>query len=228
MLEIYKKLKLNNEYISSLFYEIDTTDVLYDIKVVELYLLQCIIQHKQQCRLYYDTDYDNIKLNYDVVNDIVNDDINDIVNNYKDYECIELLLNSDNEDIKSKLLSWDKGDCSLIGLVEILLYQLIGDFVNKNGTHIYLNNIRTRFDKCIADYITESKFIEVSHKDNNFIDCDYWTKFKSMSYSNKYKKIKNNQFNSIDANNFRYCHKNYEIVGTTYETDVERIIINLK
>ncbi|MDA3781477.1 MAG: hypothetical protein PF487_14815 [Bacteroidales bacterium] len=39
-----------------------------------------------------------------------------------DRETIESLLDLNNSEIKELYNKWDKGDCSLVGLVEIYLY----------------------------------------------------------------------------------------------------------
>jgi hypothetical protein len=46
---------------------------------------------------------------------------------------IEELLNMDDPITKEKYLRWDKGDCSEVGLCEILLDQLIRNHKNENG-----------------------------------------------------------------------------------------------
>ena len=45
------------------------------------------------------------------------------------------LLNFEDKEIKSLFNSWDKGDCSKIGLIEILLYQEIKKHKEKNGLY---------------------------------------------------------------------------------------------
>jgi hypothetical protein len=48
---------------------------------------------------------------------------------------IEELLDLDNPKIKTLYHSWDKGDCSLIGLIEILLVQEIDNHKKEQGIH---------------------------------------------------------------------------------------------
>ena len=43
--------------------------------------------------------------------------------NLTDMEVIEGLLDVSDKEIEQLYNSWDKGDCSLVGLVEIYLYQ---------------------------------------------------------------------------------------------------------
>lgn len=45
---------------------------------------------------------------------------------------IEPLIDLDEPCIASKYMSWDKGDCSMIGLVKILLIQLIMEHKTDN------------------------------------------------------------------------------------------------
>ena len=51
------------------------------------------------------------------------------------YEDIEKLLDLDNSEIKTLYNSWDKGDCSIIGLIEILLFQEIKKHKEHNGAY---------------------------------------------------------------------------------------------
>ncbi len=46
---------------------------------------------------------------------------------------IESLLNMEDPITKSHYMRWDKGDCSEIGLCEILISQLIREHKNENG-----------------------------------------------------------------------------------------------
>ena len=46
---------------------------------------------------------------------------------------LEELLDLDNPDIKRLYDSWDKGDCSTVGLIEILLVQEIAKHKQANG-----------------------------------------------------------------------------------------------
>jgi hypothetical protein len=48
---------------------------------------------------------------------------------------IENLLDLNDENIKREYRSWDKGDCSLVGLIEILLYQEIQKHKKENGLY---------------------------------------------------------------------------------------------
>lgn len=60
---------------------------------------------------------------------------------------IENLLNLEDYDIKRLYMSWDKDDCSIIGLIEILLLQEIRKHKKKNGS--YHDN---DFDQIILRY----------------------------------------------------------------------------
>jgi hypothetical protein len=64
-----------------------------------------------------------------------------------DCEDIENLLDLENEKIKRLYMSWDKGDCSVIGLIEILLLQEIENHKKENGS--YYN---TDYDQIILRY----------------------------------------------------------------------------
>jgi len=48
---------------------------------------------------------------------------------------IEELLDMDDPITKQNYLGWDKGDCSEVGLCEILLDQLIRKHKEENGTY---------------------------------------------------------------------------------------------
>ena len=49
---------------------------------------------------------------------------------------IESLLNFKDPETRRLHMSWDKGDCSEIGLCEILLYQLIKEHKEENGASL--------------------------------------------------------------------------------------------
>lgn len=49
------------------------------------------------------------------------------------YDDIEKLLDLNRDSTKSLYGSWDKGDCSLIGLIRILLIQEIEKEINERG-----------------------------------------------------------------------------------------------
>lgn len=53
----------------------------------------------------------------------------------KDINIIEKLLDLNDIEIKTLYNSWDKGDCSLVGLVEIYLYQCIKKHKQENGVN---------------------------------------------------------------------------------------------
>ena len=46
---------------------------------------------------------------------------------------IESMLNMDDSVTKQHYMRWDKGDCSAVGLCEILLSQLIREHKQENG-----------------------------------------------------------------------------------------------
>jgi hypothetical protein len=50
-------------------------------------------------------------------------------------EEIEKLLNLDDYEIYDLYRSWDKGDCSLVVLIEILLFQEIKNHKKENGQY---------------------------------------------------------------------------------------------
>ena len=50
-------------------------------------------------------------------------------------EIIEDLINLDDPEIKTIYRRWDKGDCSEVGLIEILLYQVIKEHKQENGEY---------------------------------------------------------------------------------------------
>ena len=51
-------------------------------------------------------------------------------------EQLEALLNLEDPITKQHWMAWDKGDCSDVGLCEILLAQLIREHKSENG-HYY-------------------------------------------------------------------------------------------
>ena len=50
-------------------------------------------------------------------------------------EIIEDLINLDDPEIKTIYRRWGKGDCSEVGLIEILLYQVIKEHKQENGEY---------------------------------------------------------------------------------------------
>jgi hypothetical protein len=48
---------------------------------------------------------------------------------------IEKLLNLENKETQHLYMTWDKGDCSLIGLARILLIQEINKEIKIRGVH---------------------------------------------------------------------------------------------
>ena len=50
-------------------------------------------------------------------------------------EIIEDLINLDDPEIQIYYRGWDKGDCSEVGLIEILLYQVIKEHKQDNGDY---------------------------------------------------------------------------------------------
>jgi len=48
---------------------------------------------------------------------------------------IESFLNLKDPEIDMLYRSWDKGDCSEVGLCEILLYQIIKEHKEENGVY---------------------------------------------------------------------------------------------
>lgn len=55
--------------------------------------------------------------------------------NIKIINTINTLLNLDEPTIRLHYMTWDKGDCSAIGLVRILLIQLIRREINNRGIY---------------------------------------------------------------------------------------------
>lgn len=53
----------------------------------------------------------------------------------KNIEIIEKLLDFHDNEIKELYSEWDGCDCSLVGLVEIYLYQCIKQHKQDNGEH---------------------------------------------------------------------------------------------
>ena len=62
-------------------------------------------------------------------------------------DIIESMLNMEDPITKQHWMSWDKGDCSEIGLCEILLAQLIRE--HKEANELYYD---TDFDKITLRY----------------------------------------------------------------------------
>jgi hypothetical protein len=63
-------------------------------------------------------------------------------------EKIESLLNMEDPITKRNYMSWDKSDCSEVGLCEILLFQLIREHKQENGEHYDTdyNQIKLRYE----------------------------------------------------------------------------------
>lgn len=55
------------------------------------------------------------------------------VNNVDENLTIKRLLDFNDEEIRELYNIWDKGDCSLVGLTEIYLYQCIKKHKQENG-----------------------------------------------------------------------------------------------
>lgn len=48
---------------------------------------------------------------------------------------VEKFLNLDINEIQEMYMSWDKGDCSLIGLIRIFMIQEIKKEIKRRGVH---------------------------------------------------------------------------------------------
>jgi hypothetical protein len=62
-------------------------------------------------------------------------------------DMIESMLNMEDPITKQHWMSWDKGDCSEIGLCEILLAQLIREHKEEHGLYY-----ETDYDKITLRY----------------------------------------------------------------------------
>jgi hypothetical protein len=51
------------------------------------------------------------------------------------FDRIEAMLNLQDDEILTLYAGWDSGDCSLVGLVEIYLYQCIKEHKAENGEY---------------------------------------------------------------------------------------------
>lgn len=72
-------------------------------------------------------------------------------NESKQIEVIESLLDLNDEEIATMHRMWDKGDCSIVGITEIFLYQCIKKHKQENGEYY-----DTDYDKIVLRY---KKFI---------------------------------------------------------------------
>ena len=65
----------------------------------------------------------------------------------KEINIIESLLDFNDKEINNLYLKWDKGDCSLIGITEIYLYQCIKKHKEANGEYYDtdIDKIKLRF-----------------------------------------------------------------------------------
>ena len=63
------------------------------------------------------------------------DAIYKVLSNMAQINHVEKILHLNDPKIKRLYDSWDKGDCSLIGIVEILLYQSIHEHIKENGEY---------------------------------------------------------------------------------------------
>jgi hypothetical protein len=76
------------------------------------------------------------------------------ISNTTKRHIIENLLNIENdEDIRSLYQSWDMGDCSLIGLIEILLYQEIKYHKIENGLNYDTNYDEIKLRYNVQEYL---------------------------------------------------------------------------
>lgn len=57
------------------------------------------------------------------------------VNNVDENLTIKRLLDFNDDEIRELYNIWDKGDCSLVGLTEIYLYQCIKKHKQENGDY---------------------------------------------------------------------------------------------
>ena len=51
------------------------------------------------------------------------------------YNDIEMLLDMENDEIRSLYNIWDKGDCSIVGLTRILMIQTIVNEIKKRDAY---------------------------------------------------------------------------------------------
>ena len=64
------------------------------------------------------------------------------VNNVDENLTIKRLLDFNDEEIAELYNIWDKGDCSLVGLTEIYLYQCIKKHKQENGDYYAGNGLQ--------------------------------------------------------------------------------------
>jgi len=50
-------------------------------------------------------------------------------------EVAESLLNMEDPEIHSLWMGWDKGDCSIVGMIRIVMIQEIKKHIKENGIH---------------------------------------------------------------------------------------------
>ena len=69
----------------------------------------------------------------------------------KEIDIIESLLDLNDAEIRMMHYSWDKGDCSLVGITEIFLYQCIKKHKQEQGEYYDTDydNIMLRYKKII-------------------------------------------------------------------------------
>jgi len=78
---------------------------------------------------------------------------------------IESLLNLKDPITKQNLESWDKGDCSDVGICEILLDQIIRNHKSENG----------------SNYNTDYDYIKLRY--SNIVDNDYIYRVSHIGYN---------------------------------------------
>jgi hypothetical protein len=67
------------------------------------------------------------------------------------FDDIENLLDLENPEIKTLYNSWDKGDCSMVGLIRILMIQEIHNHIRVNDIYYdgmydeMLENLETKY-----------------------------------------------------------------------------------
>ena len=73
---------------------------------------------------------------------------------------IEKLLNMENPTTRLNWMGWDKGDCSKVGIVRILLIQTIEDEIKERGNHYdgcydeLLNSLNKQYTTCFFYFIS--------------------------------------------------------------------------
>jgi len=90
--------------------------------------------------------------------------------NIEKIKILESLIDLNNEEIRKEYMRWDKGDCSEVGLCEILLFQLIKEHKEQNGEYYNTDYDQIKLRYGVIKSNKNMKKIEITNIRQRFID----------------------------------------------------------